>query len=501
MAARSARPPAPRFSAPKRKTTAMSESANERIADLVEITPISEPRVADRKARARDAILTGPIVATLMRLALPTIAVLLAQTAVGVAETYYVGALGTEALAGVALVFPVYMLMVTMSNGGLGSGVASALARAIGAGRQHDADALVLHTIVLAAIAGTVFTVGLLWGGPALYGALGGNGLSLRAALSYSNTVFGGAVAIWIVNLLSAALRGAGNVRVPALVTLVGAAIMIPASPALIFGFGPIPRLGVGGAGLAFVLYYVCALIVLLRYMASGRSGLKLRIARLEWRLFADILKVGIPTALNTVQTNLTVIILTGAVGGLGVDAIAGYGIASRLDYVMIPILFGLSSAVLTMVGIAVGAGQAARAHRIALIGASVAGAFAEIVGLAVALTPTHWSGLFTGQAPVTIIATTYLTMVSPTYGFMAAGFVFAFAVQGAGHALWPFLAYTTRTLLAAGGGMVAVQVFHAGMATLSAAVAVSYIVFAPICGVPMLFRRLWRAPAKQDTA
>lgn len=479
----------------------MLDNANERIADLVEITSISEPRVVDRKARARNAILTGPIVGTLMRLALPTIAVLLAQTAVGVAETYYVGALGTEALAGVALVFPVYMLMVTMSNGGLGSGVASALARAIGAGRQHDADALVLHAIVLAAIAGALFTIGLLWGGPALYSALGGTGPSLRAALAYSNTVFSGAVAIWIVNLLSAALRGAGNVRVPALVTLVGAAIMIPASPALIFGFGPIPHLGVGGAGLAFVLYYACALVVLLRYMASGRSGLKLRPARLEWRLFADILKVGIPTALNTVQTNLTVIIITGAVGGLGVDAIAGYGIASRLDYVMIPILFGLSSAVLTMVGIAVGAGQAARARRIALIGAGVGGAFAEMTGLAVALAPTLWSGLFTGQAPVMMIATTYLAMVAPTYGFMAVGFVFAFAAQGAGHALWPFLAYTVRTLLAAGGGMVAVYVLHAGMGGLSVVVAASYIVFAPICGAPMLSRQLWRSPAKQEAA
>jgi putative MATE family efflux protein len=479
----------------------MPDSGHETIADLVEITPIRERRVADRKDQTRAAILTGPIVGTLMGLALPTIAVLLAQTAVGVAETYYVGALGTDALAGVALVFPVYMLMVTMSNGGLGSGVASALARAIGAGRQHDADALVLHAIVLAAIAGVVFTVGLILGGPALYTALGGNGLSLRAALAYSNTVFGGAVAIWIVNLLSAALRGAGNVRVPALVTLVGAAIMIPASPALIFGFGPIPRLGVGGAGLAFVLYYACALVVLLRYMASGRSGLKLRMARLEWRLFADILKVGIPTALNTVQTNLTVIIMTGAIGGLGVNAIAGYGIASRLDYVMIPILFGLSSAVLTMVGIAAGAGQPSRARRIALIGASVGSVFAEIVGLTVALLPALWSGLFTGQAPVTLFATIYLTTVAPTYGFMAAGFVFAFAVQGAGHALWPFLAYTIRTLLAAGGGMIAVHILHAGMAGLSAAVAVSYVVFAPICGVPMLSKRLWRVPAKQGSA
>src|ERR1700760_4565051 len=124
---------------------------------------------AERKERARAAMLHGPIVPTLVKMALPTIGVMVAQTAVGIAETYYVGFLGTDALAGVALVFPIFMLMTTMSNGGLGSGVASAIARAIGGGRQKDADALVFHAVVLAVIWGAVFTGGIIWGGPALY--------------------------------------------------------------------------------------------------------------------------------------------------------------------------------------------------------------------------------------------------------------------------------------------------------------------------------------------
>src|SRR3954454_17597536 len=179
----------------------------------------STPGAAEQR---RAALLTAPILPTLLRLALPTVTVLVAQTAVGIAETYYVGFLGTDALAGVALVFPIFMLMTTMSNGGLGSGVASAIARAVGAGRQHDADALVFHSVVLAIIAGALFSGGILWGGPALYSALGGRGQSLAAALQYSNYLFAGSVAVWIVNLLAAALRGSGNVKVPALVTLIG---------------------------------------------------------------------------------------------------------------------------------------------------------------------------------------------------------------------------------------------------------------------------------------
>src|SRR6266481_7879466 len=136
--------------------------------------------------QTRSAILTGPVLPTLLRLALPTMTVLLAQTAVNVAEAYYVGFLGTHALAGVALVFPVFMLMMMMSNGGLGSGVASAVARATGAGHKHDADALVLHAVVLAVIVGALFSIGAAWGGPALYQALGGRDEALNAALKYS---------------------------------------------------------------------------------------------------------------------------------------------------------------------------------------------------------------------------------------------------------------------------------------------------------------------------
>src|SRR5580700_9519690 len=137
--------------------------------------PRPEPTLAPPRSEAtRATLLTGPILPTLLRLALPTMVVLLAQTAVNIAEAYYVGFLGTDALAGVALVFPVFMLMTMMSNGGLGSGVSSAVARAIGAGRKDDADALVFHAVVLGVMVGALFTFGTIWGGPVLYRALGG---------------------------------------------------------------------------------------------------------------------------------------------------------------------------------------------------------------------------------------------------------------------------------------------------------------------------------------
>jgi putative MATE family efflux protein len=448
---------------------------------------------AQRSGQARAAMLTGPILPTLTRLALPTMAVLIAQTGVNIAEAYYVGFLGTDALAGVALVFPVFMLMTMMSNGGLGSGVASAVARAVGAGRRHDADALVFHAIVLAVIFGALFTAGAAWGGPVLYRALGGHGDALDAALKYSNYLFAGAIPVWIVNLQAAALRGSGNVKVPAMVTLVGALIMIPASPILIFGFGPVPRLGIGGAGIAFAVYYSGAMLVLLRYMASGRSGLTFRFVALRRLLFTDILKVGIPTALNTVLTNLTVILVTGAVGRFGTTALAAYGIASRLDYVMIPILFGLCTAVLSMVGVNIGAGQIARARKIAWMSSLVGLTLAGTIGLIVAIFPPLWLHLFSRDPVVLSQGASYLRIVAPAYSALGFGFVIAFAAQGAGHVFWPFAAAVARLLFAAGLGWIAVGYFGGGFATLASMVAASLVAYAGICAMAMLTGTTWR--------
>jgi len=452
------------------------------------------PAAATRADERRTALLTAPVLPTLLGLALPTMTVLVAQTAVNIAEAWYVGFLGTEALAGAALVFPIFMLMTMMSNGGLGSGVASSVARAIGAGRRDDADALLFHAVVLAVIAGAVFTLAAIFAGPLLYRTLGGSGEALAAAISYSNYLFAGAIPVWIVNLQSAALRGSGNVRVPALVTLVGALVTIPLSPILIFGLGPIPRLGIGGAGIASGLYYGAATLLLLRYMASGRSGLTFRAVPLRGALFADMLKVGIPTAVNTVLTNLAVILVTAAVGLFGTSALAGYGISSRLDYMMIPLLFGIGTATLTMVGVNFGAGQTARARRIGWIGGVLGMLLTGTIGLAVAAFPTAWLHLFSHDAEAVREGAIYLRIVAPAYGVFGFGFVVAFATQGAGRAMWPLAASLARMTVAAGGGWIAVTAFGAGMTGLAAMVLAATLAYAAICATAMLLPSVWRA-------
>ncbi|WP_082190751.1 MATE family efflux transporter [Bradyrhizobium pachyrhizi] len=451
----------------------------------------------NRAKDSRDAVLYGPVLVTLLRLALPTVTVLVAQTAVNIAEGYYVGSLGTDALAGAALVFPVFMLMIMMSNGGLGSGVASTVARAIGAGRLEDADDALFHAVLLAIFVGALFTGSLFVGGPALYRMLGGRGPALDAAVTYSNYLFAASIPVWIVNLQSAALRAAGNVKVPALVTLIGAIVTIPLSPVFIFGLFSLPPLGIAGAGLAFGLYYAAATLFLLAYMLSGRAGMSFRVVRPRGGLILDMLKVGIPTALNALLANLTVICITGAVGLFGTHALAGYGIAARLDYIMIPLLFGISTATLTMVGINMGAGQTIRARRIGWTGGVVGSFLTGTIGLAVATFPTMWLNLFSSDPIVVSEGTTYLRIVAPAYCALGLGFVISFAAQGTGRAIRPLVASIAKTGIGAGGSWIAVAYLNAGMTVLATMVAISIVVSAAICVSLMLSRAIWRPPAR----
>src|SRR6185369_2492584 len=119
-------------------------------------------------ARTR-VLLEGPILSTLMRLATPNVLVMLMQASVGLIETYFVGKLGTDALAGVTLVFPVLMLMQMMSAGAMGGGISSAIARTLGAGRRDDADELARHALAIGLGFGVAFTLGVLIGGRWLY--------------------------------------------------------------------------------------------------------------------------------------------------------------------------------------------------------------------------------------------------------------------------------------------------------------------------------------------
>ena len=153
-------------------------------------------------------------------------------------------------------------------------------------------------------------------------------------------------------------------------------------------------------------------------------------------------------------QTNVTIALVTALVGlAAGPAAVAGFGTAARLEYLLVPLVFGLGAPLVALVGTNIGAGQRERALRIAWTGAAIAFVLCETIGVAAALFPRAWLSLF-GSDPAMIEAgSAYLRAVGPFYGCFGFGLALYFASQGAGQLLWPLLAGFARMVVAIGGG------------------------------------------------
>jgi putative MATE family efflux protein len=379
---------------------------------------------------------------------------------VSVGDTYFIGRLGTAPLAGLALVFPLIMLLQMTSAGAMGGGVSSAIARALGAGNAAAARRLVVHALVIASAMGVAFTLLILFFGKNMYRLLGGGGEILGQALAYSNVVFAGAIVVWIANTLSSVLRGSGNMMLPALALISAAMVHVPLSAALVLGLGPMPRLGIAGAGVAYVTTFGIAALAMALALFR-RAGLLRPGAgdfRLETKVFLDILRVGGISVLSSFQTVLTAVVLTGFVGRYGAAALAGYGVGLRLELLQIPLVFAVGQALVVLVGTHVGAGRPARGKRIAWFGAALAASVSLAIGATVAFVPQAWVGLFSADPAVLDSGSRYLRTVAPFYPLLAAGMALYFASQGAGRVLLPVLAGTARLAIVIAGGALALS-------------------------------------------
>lgn len=403
-------------------------------------------------------LLHAPIAPTLARLAAPGIGLALFQTAVSVADTHYVGRLGTDALAGLALVFPMVMLLQMTSAGAMGGGVSSAIARALGAGHRDSARRLVVHALVIAAGGGLFFTVLMLGFGHLLFALLGGRGAALEQALAYSQILFGGAVLVWLANTLASVLRGSGNTVAPALALAVAALVQIPLSGALTLGWGPFPKWGIAGTAASYVVAFGTASLVMAATVWTSALRPSRADLRLDGRLFRDILRVGATSSLSALQTVLTAVILTGFVARFGTAALAGYGVGVRLELLQVPIVFAIGQALVVMVGTNMGAGQPERAKRIAWTGTAAAMLVCLAVGWTVAAYPPLWIHIFSDDPAVVEIGSTYMRIVAPLYPLFGAGLALYFASQGSGQVLRPVLAGTARLVLVVAGGSLVMQ-------------------------------------------
>jgi putative MATE family efflux protein len=404
---------------------------------------------------AVNALLDGAILRTLLWLAWPNVIALGAGTCVVIAETSYVGRLGVESLAAMALVFPCVILTMTMSGGAMGGGVASSIARALGAGDRERASVLAAHALLIGVCFGLTFMLGMLIFGPKLLKLLGGRGNVLAYAIGYAQIFFGGAVLPWLMNTMAGVLRGTGNMKLPSLMILFSAICQIILGGTLGLGLGPIPQFGMRGVAAGSLIAYSISVSVMAWYLFSGRARVvpKIRGLRIRWTMFVDILKVGAVSCLSPLQSVLTISIFTHLLAGFGTEILAGYGIGARLEFMLTSLAFAVGIASVPMIGMAVGAGRIARARRIAWAAGFLSFASVGLIGSLIAIFPDLWVNIFTHDAGVRAASRQYLSTAAPMYAFIGLAMSMYFSSQGAAKVVGPVLAQTARLLFIGGGG------------------------------------------------
>lgn len=424
---------------------------------LAEHPPVDGDKTAlpELTAPAQNALLDHPVLPTLLRLAWPNVMALSAGTVVVIFETTYIGRLGTEALAAMALVFPFVMLTMTMSGGAMGGGVSSAIARALGAGDRDRANTLATHALLIAICFGLTFTVGMLSFGSTLLQLLGGCGNVLSQALAYITIFFAGGVIPWLMNTFAAILRGTGNMKIPSAMQVSAAGLQIVLGGTLGLGLGPVPQFGMAGVAIGTLTAFCFGTGVMGWYVFSGRARVRpmLKGFRIQRGMFFDILKVGAIACFNPLQGVLTLLIFTHMLAHYGTEVLAGYGIGARLEFMLTTLAFAVGIASVPAVGMAIGAGRVDRARRITWTGCALAFAVVGLLGTLIAIFPHVWVNLFTDDPGVRNASRTYLATCAPMYAFLGLATVSYFASQGAAKVLGPVLAQTVRLGFVCAGG------------------------------------------------
>ena len=428
-------------------------------------------------------LLHGPLLPTLFRLATPNVLGLFATTIVIGYDGHILGQLGADALAGVALVLPLSMLMLQMSAGGIGGAVTAAVARALGAGNRDEAGRLALHGLLIGLGLAGVFALVMLGWGKEVYSAMGGRGTALDAALAYSAILFGGSLVTCWLNVLAAIVRGSGNMVLPSVMMVTTALIHLATCPLLVFGRGPVPGLGVVGAAISTLATGTLSIVVMFTYLVRGAGPVRLSLGNWSFRLASlrAILRVGAPASLSPILSNGSIAATTALIGTYGTAALAGYGVAARLEYIMVPIAFGFGTALTTLVATNLGAGRHERALHATWAGGGIVALITGAIGIGAAVMPGLWMDLFSTDTAVVAFGAGYLHVVGACYGLFGLGLALFFASQGAGRMFWPLSGSVARLITIAGGGWLVVHWLKAPPAAFFVLIAIGFAVYALI--------------------
>ncbi len=366
----------------------------------------------------RARLTEGHVGLTLLGLAIPMTWGMFSIIAFNLADTYFVGKLGPVPLAALSFTFPVVMTIGSITIG-LGVGAASVLARAIGHRDHEKVRSITTDSLTLALLFVGVFVlVGYFTIDP-LFRALGADGETLPLIRDYMRIWYLGMMFLVIPMIGNNAIRASGDTLNPSLIMTISAVINIVLDPILIFGLGPFPRLEVKGAALATVFARAVSMVASLAILYYRKKMLTFKRPKASHVLdsWKQILHVGLPAAGTYAIGPVAVGIITAMMATFGSEAVAAFGVATRIESLSLIALFGLSTSVAPFVGQNFGAGKHDRVRK----GLSHAFVFSMVWGLFVAgilaIFAKPLSALFTESENVISIASMYLLIVPVSFG------------------------------------------------------------------------------------
>lgn len=405
-----------------------------------------EAAIERRTGWGRD-LTSGSIHRNIWYLAIPMILEMGVQNIQQVFDTYWLGRLGSAALAAVTIGGTINWVINSLATG-LGIGGMAVVARRIGARNKAAADHAVWQTILLGLFLSALLSViGLVISKPLLV-LLGADSQVLPLGLTYVRIIFLSIAISVLVFVINAMLRGAGEARLAMIAMFTTVGVTVLSEPLLVFGPGPLPALGVAGAALSLVLGSLSALGLQAYLLLKGkvRIGINLRDLAPDLSLMKRIILIALPSSTQMLLRSSSRLVIVGLAGTFGTFALAGLGVGNRLLLIALVPCFGLGNAAATLVGQNLGARKPRQAERSAWwVGAYSAGYMAVMATLLVTSAPSLIA-FFDSTPEVVRIGTSVLRIVAPTMLASSVGVILARSFDGAGNTV-PAMAINLVTL------------------------------------------------------
>ncbi|MDH3587402.1 MAG: MATE family efflux transporter [Gammaproteobacteria bacterium] len=377
----------------------------------------------------------GPVGGHLVDMTVPVLLGIATMMAQGLVDTWFIGKVGDAQLAAFSFGFPILMIVTSVAIG-LGAGTSSVVARAIGADDQHRARRLSTDSLLLSFLVTAIISaIGILTIGP-LFRLLGAPDELMPLIRGFMTILYMGVPFIVVGMVGMASMRATGDTRLPSMLMILAAVLNVILDPILIFGVGPLPAMGLNGAAMAALLARASIFVGTLYLMRHRLDMVTFDKPdpgelRRSWR---DILHVGIPAAGTNVIVPVGAAVVTAMIARFGPDAVAGFGVASRIESMMLVMYYALSAIIGPFVGQNFSAGKEDRILRaLWLCTAFCIGSGLVIAGLLASM--SGWlPGLFSDSESVRDVTSMFLWLVPVSYGTYGMVMVMNASFNGLGY-------------------------------------------------------------------